>query len=355
MKKVLVLVLSLVFVVAMASVTFAVATTSVDGEVYVEWTNTAAFDGYEAGYINFDLTKDFGEGFKAGVGIDADPSVVFNAGNEVYFDCAGWIEWTQEMFVATASTSIDGNASKYDLGGGWDLTAAPGVKVVSTALMEGLTGTFIVNDGSVDYNFLLKADYVGEALGAGFGYQAGPDAMYVWGSYKVMDSLTVNGEYGMRTDLSAMEVAVAYSADPLTANAKFIMTTADGYVFVDEAYENVYNAFGEDGVQGSIVVADATYKLSDAISVNGAFGYAMVDTWADNQLMSFEVGATDKLSDKLTVEGSLTSYADVMIIDVCATYTFVEGLVGTLEVVNETNADTTFTASIDATDRKSVV
>jgi len=408
-KKLLVVLLALTFVVAMATAASAVVTSSVDGKV--EWTldNANQFGGCVDGKIVFDLAKDFGEGYSAGLKIKLEP----NASDDCFYDGDGYIKMVKDFGTLTFQPSgIGGNAAN-ELGVGYDMTGAAGVKFESSSLMEGLALTVAVNDtfkaDPVDAtkdanlaNYLLKAVYTADPLTLGVGYQAHTvtenttnsaenDAMAVWAGYKIGDSLNLGLEYASRPNVDAVDtngaavtgstailVKADYTADALTINGKVLLTTGSFWLIDpdDKGTTSAWNYFkyGEDrvvgvhvdpkdgtGVTGTAIKVDATYKLTDALSVTATVedimaGAFIATTGVDltaKQLLSYKLGVSDALTEQLTLSGYYAGYGDLSEIEAMASYTFVAGLVGSLEVKSTTTvgseAVNTYTAKIVAT------
>lgn len=386
MKKLLVVLLALTFVVAMATAAFAVTTSSVDGKVEVSLSGNTNAEGHVTGTVDgklsFDLAKDYGEGYKAGLKIKITP----NDADEVIYDGAGWIEITKDYAVITVSTGINGNAAN-ELGGKQDMITAPGVKVVNTSLVDGLTLTAIFNENLIQYshdpvlptdpmnvgefwNYLVKAAYAKDALTVGFGYQAATvpainetnaknDAMAVWAGYTISDAMSAGVEYASRPNVdadgaTAIKAKFGYTADPLTVNA-LLITKGTGWVSEDTDAWDFFKKFMNDSAEGSLIQVDATYKIGDAFSVYGKVQNITETVLPDDNMM-IKVGATYKLSDSISVDGSYstrnTAPDATNKIDVCLTDTLVAGLVASLDVNNETcgaSSVSTYTAKITAT------
>jgi hypothetical protein len=420
-KKLLVVLLALTFVFVMASVTMAVVTSSVDGKV--EWTykNSEQFGGSVDGKIVFDLAKDFGEGYSAGLKIKISPNenLIPVPGTEldkaasVAYDGDGWIKMVKDFGTLTFQTGgLGGNAAS-ELGVGYDMAGNPGVKFESTSLVDGLSLTVVVNDAFKDTapdpkddgnyaNYLLKGEYKTDTLTLGAGYQAHTqptgvtdsienDAMAVWAGYKLGDALSLGLEYASRPNVdavdtngvvvkgsTAIQIKADYTADPLTINGKVLLTTGSVWLIDpdDKGTLSAWNYFkyGEDrvagvhvdpkdgtGVTGTAVKIDATYKLTDALSVTatvedimaGAFVATTGVDLTDKQLMSYKLGVTDKLTEKTTLDGWYAGYGDLSEIGLKASYAFVAGLDGSLEVKSNTTvgseAVNTYTATLKAT------
>jgi hypothetical protein len=312
---------------------------------------------------------------------------------------------------------LGGNAAN-DLGVGYDMSGNAGVKFESTSLMEGLALTAVVNDNRIQdknaageviadygdfYNYLLKAVYTADALTLGLGYQshtqpahitdsAANDAMAVWAGYKIGDSLSLGLEYASRPNMdgvdanlavvtgsTAIQVKADYTAGALTINGKVLMTTGS-YWLIDPDDKGTTSAlnyfkYGNDrvagvhadpkdgtGVAGTAVKVDAKYQITDALSATVTLedimdGACIGTTGAKlgaKQLLSYKLSVNDKLTEKLTLDGWYAGYGDLSELGVKASYNFVAGLDGSLEVKSNTSAPgvtavNTYTATIKAT------
>jgi hypothetical protein len=367
-KKLLVVLLALTFVVAISAVTFALATSTVDGKV--EWTLTSGdqMGGTDDGKLIFDLGKDFGEGYSAGLKIKITPKGEDTAPlDEVKYDGAGWIKMVKDSYTATFQTDgLGGNAAN-ELGGQYDMTSAPGVKIESSALMEGLALTLVLNEKAITdpvdaeespnkYNYLIKAVYSADPLTLGFGYQmhsqsslvtdsAANDMMAVWAGYKLGDALALGFEYGSRPNVTAdgstaIQVKADYTADPLTVNGKIRINTGvydtidDGDIGTTSAWNVFIN-----GIEGMALKVDAAYQLTDALKVALTLEDILSSepALADDQVMSYKLTVTDVLSEQTTASAWYAGYGENGEIGANVTYTFVAGLVGSVEVKSVTD------------------
>jgi hypothetical protein len=419
-KKLLVVLLALTFVVAMATAASAVVTSSVDGKVEWTLTNGAQFGGCVDGKIVFDLAKDFGDGYTAGLKIKLTPAdnvtlatlEEVDKASSVAYDGDGWIKMAKDFGTLTFQTGgLGGNAAS-ELGVGYDMSGNAGVMFESSSLMEGLALTVVVNDAfktapnpadDGNYaNYLLKGVYTADALTLGVGYQAHTqptgvtnptenDAMAVWAGYKLSDALSFGLEYASRPNVDAVDtngaavtgstailVKADYTADALTINGKVLLTTGSFWLIDpdDMGTTSAWNYFkyGNDrvvgtrvdpkdgtGVTGTAIKVDATYKLTDALSVTATVEDIMAGAFiatdgvdlTDKQLLSYKLGVSDVLTEQLTLSGYYAGYGDLSEIEAMASYTFVAGLVGSLEVKSTTTvgseAVNTYTAKIVAT------
>jgi hypothetical protein len=392
-KKLLVVLLALTFVVAISAVTFAVTTSSFDGKV--EWTLTSGdqFGGSDDGKISFDLGKDFGEGYSAGLKVKLLPASGDNA-DEVQYDGNGWIQMVKDMYTVKFQTGgLGGNAAN-ELGVGYDMNGNPGMQIDSSALMEGLALTLVLNDQDRTpgpgesknfYNYLMKAVYSADPLTLGFGYQAHTlpaadvatstenDMMALWAGYKLSDALSFGFEYASRPNLDGVDVdgnvvegstgirlKADYTADALTVNGKVQIQTGAFFNMDpdDIGSTSAWNYFqfgqkvgaGSDpkdgsGVSGTAIKVDASYKLTDALTAGATVEMIMAGAvigttgveLADDQLMSYKLSVTDQMSEQLKLEGWYAGYGDNGEIGGKASYTFVAGLEGSLELKSVTD------------------
>lgn len=371
MKKVLSVVLALAMVLAVASFAMA-ATVSYTGSVKAEYNSINGLNnGYNDTYFTVDYTKDFQNGWSAGAQVkvfagqtaetldsttqndDLDSLLESDAVN---FTGKGFVKYTADMWDIALQTGLDdgiGSAFLFN-----KLNDKPAV-VVNVRPMEGLTitGDLAEVDGTLAkdehaYDYLLKGVYSLDALTIGGGYayingdgtsntQNDATQMGVWGSYKVMDALTVGGEYnslastasGVKAQ-SAYQVKATYAADPITANLSY---TGKSNAFIyNDAFGNLFNVPNYDGpfcsaadyfssVQSSLnendtftmISADATYKLTDAVAAVVAVdslgkevtlaNYKGVSTTSS---LGYKVAVTDTLTDGLVLEGGYKSFID---------------------------------------------
>lgn len=418
MKKALVLALTAFMVLALATAAFA-AEVSYSGKVQVKWAGeTDVEPGFAAGdyeaSVNIDLTKDFGDGVSAGAKIKIDPTAKtevlrdYNEDDEefekvevasadaVKLDGAGWIKIEKDLFAVTAKTEIDGNAAK-DLGAEWGLAGAAGVQVDVTAI-DGLTLTGLINAGP-QYNFLAKAEYSLDTLTFGAGFQKHgkddekvytdplKDAFAVWASYEVIDGLTLAGEFASRTDnsqdkaeaMTAILGKASYANGGLTVDAAFL-NQKEGFVTqnADDADEFLARDFMKlGGFEGNVLYVDASYAITDALKVSGAFDYvlsakkekadvlkAFKDLFDEDFALSYKVAADYDLTEKIAFGVWYKGYGNANELGGKAVYTFAEGVTGTFELTNGkghngvdlTNPQDPVVVEPDAvTDRKSVV
>ncbi len=389
MKKALVLALTAFMVLALATAAFAVEV-SYEGKVEVKWEGSSEKDGdpgfaagdYEAS-VNIDLTKDFGDGVSAGANIKIDPTAKskvehkWNDDDEDYeegevasadavkLDGAGWIKIEKDLFAVTAKTEIDGNAAK-DLGAEWGLAGAAGVQVDVTAI-DGLTLTGLINAGP-QYNFLAKAEYSADALALGAGFQKHgkdkdetydvlKDAFAVWASYEVIDGLTLAGEFASRTDnsqdkaeaMTAILGKASYANGVLTVDAAFL-NQKEGFVTQNE--DDADDFLARDfmklyGFEGNVLYIDASYAITDALKVSGAFDYVLSakvgeadvlknfkDLFDEDFALSYKVAADYDLTEKIAFGVWYKGYGNANELGGKAVYTFAEGVTGTFELTN---------------------
>lgn len=375
MKKLSVLVLALVLVVSLASVSMA-ATTTYGGEVGVQLSNGITSTSSQSANFVIDYTKTYNDQLSAGltvkydsantVALDltTDPAKPVTKAPLLPFDTTGWIKFNYSPLVVTVKTSAGGNVADA-LGVNGDMVSGAGAQVEYT-VMEGATVTAVVNAPVFqECNYLVKGVYSANGLKVGAGYQAGTseaaDAMAFYGSL-ALGPITVGAEYANRMFAESTGIlgTLAATFGPLSANAKVLNISADGFACLaagDAAGLSAYDAFKVAGDKGTAIGADATYKVTDALSVNGNFQMVL------DGAMSYLGGATYKLSDALSVAASYKALnyteeqldADATLangsqVNVTLTDTFAAGLVGTLSLDMDLAAETqSYTAKVVAT------
>lgn len=367
MKKLLILALSIFTVIFMATAVMA-AETSYEGKVEVTWANDPAaeedatgFGGSREAKVFFDYTKDYGDGVTAGLKtmMEADEGT-FN------FDSEGWIKLDYDLFSVKASTEIGGGAGK-DFGE-FGLKGAPGVEVVAVPA-DGFTLTGVVNGGRADgYRLLAKGEYATDLFSVGGGYQTergakiGDDqlaktALGVYGSFNVMENLTVKGEYGSRNfgetkdekAITAILVNANYDDGVIMADATYLMVDKDFKIIDDDDEWLARDVIKKGTYKGSVVFVDASYAVSDMLKVLGSLDYILAaedengndvtegDDWNG---MSYKLGAEAQLTDQLKAEGWYKAYGKFADDDAHAqlgakaTYTFADGVEGSFELTN---------------------
>ena len=373
MKKALILALTVLTVLCMATAALAVEV-SYEGLVEVKWAGETDVDpGFDTGdveaTVNIDFKKDFGDGVTAGL----KTRLRAHETGIMEFKDDGWIQLERDLFTAKASTDIDGNAAK-DLGGEWDLTGAPGLGL-DLNLIEGLTINSVINAGP-NYGYVVKGGFEQDLFTVGGGYQAEKvdildplgavlyadvtkSALAAYGTFNVIEPLTIGAEYGMRklsskeldADLEALKednfvtailANAAYKDDAIDASASFLMSD-EGFVYLDYA-DDGDEFLARDTVRGisdnnyMVIFTDASYKVTDAIGVNGAFDFILSAKDADDKdvelddKMSYKVGA-DYTLDALKFEGWYKAYIGYEV-GGKATYTLADGVDASLKVTS---------------------
>lgn len=412
MKKALVLALTAFMVLAMATAAFAVEV-SYEGKVAVKWSSDAkegaegkvdgfAEDALEAKVI-IDFTKDYGNGVTAGVTTKVEAHAdIFEDGQEegeeghgvvdpdelkkeFVFDSSGWIKVERDLFTVEASTGIEEQVGR-DLKE-FNITKAPGVGL-DLNLIDGLTLKTVLNGGS-EYNYLVKGEFAQDLFTLGGGYQNFVDdegtkksAIGVYGTLNLIDNLVINAEYGSRNfDLdaegddedkgTAILLGAAYDWNALSAKAGFFMNDKFGPTVskddlddedwrINEAFKSTESALHEyfDGLaKASVIYADASYQVTDALSVNAYFDYLLSakdeddkDIKDDFEAVSYKVGASYSLGD-LTLDGWYKAYVDSQV-GAKASYTLAEGVTTSFEIdynmFDDEDDTVVYTAKIEA-------
>ncbi|HEX3043556.1 MAG TPA: hypothetical protein VHY08_02280 [Bacillota bacterium] len=328
--------------------------------------------------------------------LDTTPATVsVDKADSVKFDGNGWIQMVKDLYTIKFQTGGLGGNSANELGVGYDMDGQAGLQVTSDKLMEGLALTLVLNDKRYDnpgpevdndfYQYLMKAVYTADPLTVGFGYQAHSvptetvpdskmnDMMALWAGYKLSDALSFGFEYASRPNLDGLDtdgnvvegstgirVKADYTAGALTVNGKVQIQTGAFFNMDpdDIGTTSAWNYFqfgqkigtGSDpkdgsGVSGTAIKVDGSYKLTDALTagatvemiMDGAFTGTGVEL-TDKQLMSYKLSVTDQMSEQLKLEGWYAGYGDISEIGGKASYNFVAGLEGSLEVKSNTTA-----------------
>lgn len=373
MKKVLSVVLALAMVLAVASFA-AAATLSYTGNVNAEF-NTIDYlaNGYGDTWLTVDYTKDLTEGWSAGIKFNVKPGQSA-AGDAVGFDGKGYVKYTAELWDVSFKTGYD-NAVGQDLkvpGVAHDLVVE-GVTFVtgmsegklpdnpSVELnfkpVEGLTLTADILDEpstkaehTFDYLFQGVYDLNGFKVGAGYsslsyGTSNSDDdftIMGVFGSYKIMDILTIGAEYqarsyvnalGERNDFPGYRVNVGYSQDAITANLTYFARSAGVWTKDDGSGEMFSLADRFRDMGGFLSMTNLPDKVTDTrylISVDGS--YALSDTMKVGALFEttdakfqgikhdgskvtdvstgYKVYLSDTIVPNLTLEGGYQAFID---------------------------------------------
>ena len=324
MKKALVLALTVLMVLSLATAAFAVEVTY-EGKVGVKFggdsqgdtKNGPAFDTEKLeAKVVIDFTKDYGDGVTAGVktkieaqsdlfddddedgnyvtpiyGDGADPDKVTGIDadelkKEFVFDGAGWIQLERDLFTLKAATKINDQVGR-DLKE-YKIEEVAGVSL-KLNLIDGLTVNTILNGGK-DFNYLVKGEYADDLFTIGGGFQnetaAEDTAFGVYGTANLIDGLTINAEFGSRKvgeaeAITAILASAAYDVDALNVKGTFLMQDA-GFVSMDDddadqdwRIIDMYRFTG--GVLGdaTAVAFDASYDLTDALVVEGYFDYLL--------------------------------------------------------------------------------
>ena len=399
MKKALVLALTAFMVLSLATAAFAVEV-SYEGKVAVKWSNEGvdldpdpeseklsdgfAKDALEA-KVTIDFTKDYGDGVTAGVVTIVEAHA--DDDNGLVFDGAGWIQLERDLFTLKASTEIDDGVGR-DLGQ-FNIAGAPGLGLTLN-LIDGLTINSVLNGGS-DYNYLVKGEFAQDLFTLGGGYQnsyntddtATQSAIGVYGTLNLIDGLAINAEYGKRDKdvdnenddpISAILATATYDWNALSAKAGFLKQAATfESVDADDVDDEDWRINEQARVTGKIqdkpynvtvLFADASYALTDALTVKGYFDYLLgvTDGPDEDELaeedeealekLSYRVGAAYTLGD-WTFDGWYRAYT-ISEIGGKATYALADGVDTSFEVgykmYDDDNTDdkVVYTAKIEA-------
>jgi len=373
-KKLLVVALSVVMVLAFAAFAMA-ATETFTGNVNAEYNTVDAINnGYGDVWAEIAYDKDFTEGWTGGLKFRVKPA------NTVAYEGDGFIKYTADMWNVNFATGgsfgagVDLNApdaavilTKYDVDGVTVLWVGGGLGgkiegpnvAVNVTPMEGFTGTLWLTDtGAVTeqtFDIGVKGVYDANGLNAGLGYamssagtsESTDDAttMALFGSYKLMeDALKVGLEYqsrafeGIDDPAVGMKVYANYSKDALSAGISYITRTAMFYTKDDKWGENwaladrfmdvsiiapgIYGGQNEafDSLTDTryLISANVSYKLTDAITAGLNVDmtdakYNGVNSAGDAQTdvsMGYKVYVTDQIVPDLSVEAGYQAFLD---------------------------------------------
>jgi len=356
-KKLLVVALSVVMVLAFAAFASA-ATTSFVGVVNAEYNTLDAINNnYGDVWAEFDMAKDFTEGWTGGLkfrvkpkdtntGFEGDGFIKYSADMwNVNFATGGGFSVGQDLNPANA-TKVIGGITVYEgsIVGGPSVTA-------NVIPMEGLTATLFLNDEGLvteqTFNIGLKAVYDLSPLKVGFGYLTetagtesdddGVTSMGVFGSYKLMeDALTVGAEYQSRTypevlvadPQVGMKVYANYAKDALSAGISYTTRTVGFCTKDDKAAElsSLADRFMDidpgwnDAITGtethSLISLSASYKMTDAITVGlnvdttdtSFTGIDAAGELVEDANMGYKLYVTDQIVPDLKLEAGYQSF-----------------------------------------------
>jgi hypothetical protein len=342
-KKLLVVALSVVMVLAFAAFAMADGKTTLVGNVNAEYnTINNINNGYGDVWAEFDLTKDFTEGWTGGLkfraqpgktttlkvlvldpitGLPVEKEITYQNGDAVKFEGDGWIKYAADMwnvkFATGGSFGAGADLNAPDADGG-QVGGQPNVEA-NVIPMEGLTLTLFLNEQAdattatgtdCVFNYGFKGVYDLSPLKVGVGYSGlnnGTTAddnvttMGVFGSYKLMeDALTVGAEYQSRTYPSplddpavGMKVYASYSKDALTAGLSYITRTAMFYTKNDKSAE-------------AWSLADRF--MDKSLGLDGTVTNPYADLTSTRYLMS--ISASYKVTEAITV-GAVIDTTDV--------------------------------------------
>ena len=265
--------------------------------------------------------------------------------NAVALEGAGYIKYTAEMFNVSFKTDFDAGVGK-DLVDKFPIQWAPGIEL-NVIPMEGLTATVMVNEASATVgtdhvvSALGKVVYVGEGLEVGGGYLMNPSgttasaddksAYNVWGSYKLLDMVTVGAEYSNRTTAGNAEnaylakVGFAPAEMPIELNARYNYRTNGYFIKDDTGSENfcLADRFWDtttaakmvtDGVDGAYLASvDGAFKIDDTLKVGAAVDYTDIkfkDLNGKDVQLGYKAYVSKKIVDGLEAEAGYKSFID---------------------------------------------
>lgn len=364
MKKALVLALTVLMVLSLATAVFA-AEVTYEGKVEVKWGGeTDVEPGFKdegdgskrEAKVKIDFTKDYGDGVTAGV-----KTIVENNADEVKWDADGFVQVERDLFTVKAATGIDGGAGK-DFGE-WGIDKAAGVGL-DLKLVDGLTVNTIVNAGP-DYRFVVKGEFAQDLFTIGGGYQndtvAEKTAFGAYGSANIIDGLTLKAEFGNRkvgdADGATAILGSASYEGLLNATASFYTMKADFGRIISDDDDDEYLARDKARFVAdhdyTVLFVDASYDVTDALAVDGKLDYILAVKDGDNEVedfddkLSYKVGASYTL-DALKFEGWYKAYVKSQF-GGKATYTLADGVTTAFEVTQtkeNKDADGVFAYSV---------
>ena len=389
MKKALVLALTVLMVLSLATAAFAVEV-EYSGKVGVKWSNEAV-DGAEGKVDGFaqdsleakvvlDFTKDYGDGVTAGVKTKTE---AHGDMNKFEFDGGGWIQLERDLFTVKAATKLNDQVGK-DMKE-FKIEEKPGFNL-KLNLIDGLTVDTILNAGS-EYNYLVKGEFAQDLFTVGGGFQNNnkddgkvQQAFGVYGSADIIDGLTLKAEYGNRNldkdnesnkAISSILASAAYEVDALNVKGSFLMQDAEFKSAHKDDIEEVWRINGvyrwaDDSSPRhnvNVIFADASYKLTDDFEVNGYFDYLLSVKDAEGNALpeavekeiekvSYKAGAAYTI-DALKLESWYRAYGDSQVAGK-ATYTLAEDVTTSFEVdynmykAENKDANVVYTAKVEA-------
>ena len=394
MKKALVLALTVLMVLSLATAAFAVEVTY-EGKVGVKFGGTSQGDtktgpqfdkeSLEA-TITVDFTKDYGDGVTAGVKVktevhnedvweDENENEEYDSGEkpirEIVFDGAGWIQLEKDLFTVKAATKLNDQVGR-------DLkeNTIPEVAGVSLKLnlIDGLTVNTVFNGGD-KFNYVFKGEYADDLFTVGGGFQNDAEnektAFGVYGTANLIDGLTLNAEYGNRKEgnkdaITAILASAAYEVGALNVKGTFLMQDAGFKNMNDDDADQDWRIidairFTGGGVADNTAVAiDASYNLTNALKLEGYFDYLLSQKIGDQKVelkdnYAYKAGAVYTL-DALTLSGWYKANGSQKSqFGGNATYKLVEGVETSFEVTSTTDeleskdAKLEYTAKVVAT------
>jgi hypothetical protein len=362
-KKLLVLlmvVVAMMFVVnvAMAEVK---APTTVDGKVEVVWTSGSsdglAYNGFGQtldGKLNFEVSKDFGEGVTGGFNVrlcpvadasykvivkekyavgsqptgavrydpaelpDADGKVSWlvekditaDGTDSVKYDGAGWVKMDLKPVVIQAKTSIDGNVGK-DITAGVD--SKPGFQLDYTVI-EGTTATLLLNGNNDAVGAIgkVKYDKGGIYVGGGYQFNGAADALNtgfgaIAGYSK--DAISASAEFFSIEAGMGYQVTAGYKVGTLVEiNAGAYGKSPAAGCTISKGDPDKYSAkattMNTGTAEGIVGFGDVKVNITETINVKGIVEYT---TAAFDAALSYK-GEASATFNKLVLSGYAKAY-----------------------------------------------
>lgn len=185
-----------------------------EGSLEFYWNKDSQLTHSEWAKLKYDLRKDFGHGFSAGLSVAVSPS---DTGGVLSHEWDGWANMDFGHTFVNLSSWQEFTGANFIMADAGRLPGGPGVvvdfKQLDNVFIQGHIGNFwdsAKNDrnGGMVYTYGAKATYDGGNYQVGFGLQGhrpeNKDVLmggFVFGSTTLAEGLTVELEAGYRTDL----------------------------------------------------------------------------------------------------------------------------------------------------------